>query len=367
VVTFDPLPLGAGPLLTLAPRRVLDHGLLTSDAVLLLTATTLFVDLTGFTATTERMTRGGSRGVERLSDRLRGFFGDVADTVTAAGGDLLAFGGDAITAVFDGPPAASLDAAAAVAEEIADLARRSSGPDGRSTQSPPIRLEARIGIARGEVATTVVRSSRRSLPVHLGRGLDLAVAAQATAGPGRAVIDPSALPSENVPVDERPVAPTPPTWPPAPAAELARLAPALVVDRITAGRPQLRSHRRVCVAFVRFPGIAVESLPGFLPTIGSLLDRVDAWEGEVVQVSGGDKGLAAMVVFGAPLAHGDDPLRATEAMLRLRDEDGSVAVGIATGPVYAALLGSRQRLRWKAGGRVSSSWTATRGRRSRPT
>jgi hypothetical protein len=63
------------PLTAFAPGRVLDHDLVTTGGSWTGTATTLFLDLEGFTPLTERLGTFGSRGTEQLSALLRDFFG----------------------------------------------------------------------------------------------------------------------------------------------------------------------------------------------------------------------------------------------------------------------------------------------------
>ena len=302
-------------------------------------ATTLFVDLAGFTPLTERLARLGSRGTEDLSAVLRQFFGSVTDLVLDHGGDPVAYGGDALTIVFDGPQTTTLGAAARAADAIRELAERTAGT---STAAGPVTLQTRIGIARGSVTTAVAHSQRRSVPVHLGAGLDLAVEAESAAQPGQVFLHPTLAAS---PVR----APVPPTSggvsldsaldPP----ELERLVHPAVLARLGIGAALLESHRSVTVAFVRFTAASTRELPMFLAAVGEMLEVVDAGGGEVVQVSGGDKGVVAMVVFGAPIARDDDPLRAVETMIELRRRQRALATGVATGPVFTALVGSDRR------------------------
>ena len=121
------------------------------------------------------------------------------------------------------------------------------------------------------------------------------------------------------------------------------LAPPVMIDRLLTGRSLLESHRRVTVAFARSTTPAVQ-LEVFVDMIGSVLALVDDFGGELVQVSGGDKGNVAMAVFGAPVTHADDALRAVKAMLDLHQAVPTTAVGLASVPVFAALLGSERRL-----------------------
>ncbi|WP_340540236.1 AAA family ATPase [Nocardioides sp. GXZ039] len=312
-----------------APRRVIDHGLMRPGASWTSPATTLMVDLEGFTPLIGRLAEHGSRGTEQLGGLLRGFFSAITGEVVARGGDPIAFGGDALTFVFDAPTNEALQSARDAAETVARVAGDLSGT---STLAGPVMLRARIGIARGPVTSAVAHAHDRAVAVHLGPGLDLAETAQAAADVGGVHVDPSAAAPDAV---------GPATG--GQTSDGGTLA-ALVPPRLL-GRPasEWESHRQVSSAFVRFPPVDDAEPHTFLDDVATLLWLVTEWEGEVVQVSGGDKGTVAMVVFGAPLAHADDASRATQAALRLRERAPSISVGVATGRVFTALVGSAIR------------------------
>ena len=89
----------------------------------------LFLDVSGFTTLSERLGRLGTSGTEELVRILNGFFEPAIDTIAASGGEVVAFGGDAITAVWAGGSA--FDDASACARALA----RTSGA--RKSPSPP--------------------------------------------------------------------------------------------------------------------------------------------------------------------------------------------------------------------------------------
>ena len=65
-----------------------------------MTAALLFVDMSGFTPLTERLSKRGLRGVEELSDHLNKYFGGMVQEINSHGGDVLKFVGDALIILF---------------------------------------------------------------------------------------------------------------------------------------------------------------------------------------------------------------------------------------------------------------------------
>ena len=63
----------------------------------------MFVDISGFTALTERLARRGKIGAELMRDTLDGVFTALLDEAYDWGAGLLKWGGDALLLLFDGP------------------------------------------------------------------------------------------------------------------------------------------------------------------------------------------------------------------------------------------------------------------------
>ena len=91
-----------------------------------LPATCCFVDISGFTALSERLARRGRIGAEELTEVLNHVFSRMLEVVYAKGGALLKFGGDALLLAFADDDHARIAAEAAVA-----MPRRCSGSPGR--------------------------------------------------------------------------------------------------------------------------------------------------------------------------------------------------------------------------------------------
>ena len=63
-----------------------------------LDATFVFGDVSGFTALSERLARRGRVGSETLTDAITAVFAGMQAAITAEGGEILKFGGDAVLA-----------------------------------------------------------------------------------------------------------------------------------------------------------------------------------------------------------------------------------------------------------------------------
>jgi class 3 adenylate cyclase/tetratricopeptide (TPR) repeat protein len=90
---------------------------------------------------------------------------------------------------------------------------------------------------------------------------------------------------------------------------------------------------------------ALERLQAFLTTSQAVIYR---YEGSLNKLAVDDKGTVLLAMFGAPpLAHADDAARAAQAardLLVMAEAQGlAMAIGVATGPVFAGPVGSTNR------------------------
>src|SRR5919204_7039425 len=68
-----------------------------------LEGTLAFVDISGFTAMSEKLAQKGKLGAEEVTDVMNSVFARLLDVAYAHGGGLLKFGGDALLLFFSGP------------------------------------------------------------------------------------------------------------------------------------------------------------------------------------------------------------------------------------------------------------------------
>ena len=112
-----PGELGLAPYV---PRLVLEWDLDPADERWrALEATCCFVDISGFTALSERLARRGRIGAEELTEVLNHVFSRMLEVAYAKGGALLKFGGDALLLAFTGEDHATMAAQGAVAMRAA--------------------------------------------------------------------------------------------------------------------------------------------------------------------------------------------------------------------------------------------------------
>lgn len=312
------------------PRAARHPALASGDGWFAQDAVTVFVDLAGFTSLSERLARHGTPGTEELGMIVRRVIGGSIDAVTLRGGDAVAFGGDAITAAFAAPGAA--DRAREAAEDVIRLVGEARG---MPTRDGPLDVAVRVGISAGRVTSLVCPARDRHVLAHIGPGLDAAVRAQEQAAPGDIVVDPAVAGHDIDPLELEEL----PAW-------AARVLHPVTTSRLLEGGAIPEEHRRLTTAFLSLPPIDDRD-PGALARLaefaGAAADLVGETGGDLLQCTGGDKGVVLHTVFGAPVAHPDDAVRAVHFVERMRATGASFGAGVATGLVFAAAYGGATR------------------------
>ncbi|MGH1506212.1 MAG: AAA family ATPase [Acidimicrobiales bacterium] len=326
----------------------------------------LVADLAGFTAISERLGRHGDAGGETLVHVLNRVLLGVVSDVADLGGDLAEFGGDSLVFLFDGEGHASRAASAAVTirRSVAD-AQREATPVGR------LDLSVSIGVDSGPV--DIVVPTRRATPLLFGLAVDGALAAEA-ATTDDIVIGPrtaAALPGDATdPLPGR-AGLARLRWrrPRAAAARAATVAPELTATteptattESIAFSPSLEralldgsispSHRIATIAFLAFDTPIRDLARSVERTFDVLHESFDP---HGVSLLAANRTVAGFQVFagtGVPAATEDDTGRLLRAVAQFRRTERGAAcrVGIARGPVFAAVLGDEHRAVFSAMG-----------------
>jgi predicted ATPase/class 3 adenylate cyclase len=322
-----------------------------------LPAAVLFADISGFTPLTEALAQRGSEGPEELTRLLNATFSRMIALIEAEGGEVVRFGGDAVTAVF---PAVREDLSIATRRARQAAEAMQAAMDEFSTLETsigPVALGMRIGIGAGEVLAAHVGGVRdRWEYVFAGDPLRQMVKAEHQAKRGEIALSPKA----QALIAPHPVAPRPlpqPDWtrvqnPAAVEAVLRAYVPGVVIAWLEEGLQEwLAVLRPMSVLFIGVAGIdyarpsAVGRLHAFLRAAQEIIHR---YEGSINKLAVDDKGTVLVALFGAPpRAHEDDPERALRCGLDLQtaaERQGlQLAIGATTGRVFAGPVGGETR------------------------
>jgi class 3 adenylate cyclase len=323
-------------------------------------AAVLFADISGFTPLADRLAQRDPAG-EELSGLLNTYFGQLMALIDAHAGEVITFAGDGLLAAW---PAIDEDLAVSTwRASHAALVVRAALHDYQAGNG--VRLSLRLGVGAGEVMALHVGGVGGRWQLLLSGAPLLQVSqAEQRAAPGEVVLSPQAwelvrdactgqlLPGSYLQLTSADAsqvlrARSRPTQNLGDA--VSAYVPEVVRVRLAAGQAEwLAELRRVTALFLNLldadPAAAdqLEPLQRVMATVQPILQR---YQGSLKQVIVDDKGLTLIAVFGLPpLAHEDDPVRATGAALAvqaaLRELGVRCAIGLATGRAFCGAVGS---------------------------
>lgn len=330
-------------------------------------AAVLFADISGFTPLAEQLAQRGPAGAETLTHELNTYFGQLIEIVTASGGDVVKFAGDALTAIWPVVAAPENDLpmairrAAACALAIQAALKNYQTVDG-------LKLSLKIGLGTGEMTVIHVGGVYGRWEVVLtGAPLGQVSHAEAQAQPGQTILSPEAWQrlephglgqplgagyvrldalKDNLPPLSLPVPPLP--------AEIEQglraYLPGAILARLAAGQSNwLAELRRVTVLFINLPDLTdTTPLDQVQTAIQALQTALYRYEGSVNRISVDDKGPVFLAALGLPpLAHEDDAVRGVQAALTMQATLHSLgwrcAIGITTGRAFCGSVGNQTR------------------------
>ena len=297
-------------------------------------AATLFIDLSGYTATTEALMQHGQAGAETIGELIRGLFHPLIQSVFTHHGFIAQAAGDAVTAIFpqSGQPSAlttqqlALAAALTIQHHFQAHARQST-PFGDFT------FAVKVGVGYGTVEWGILSSLDDSRHTYYVKGSAIreCTEAEQCAEGGEIILFPTVLAE---------LAPLPLTWdelgegfgrlrhlpvlPPLPvAAATPSAAPIDLSLASTFFPPDLLTNpisgefRQVLNLFINLPGYPDhDELSAILAVIFQLQAQ---YGGYLEGVDFGDKGCTLLLFWGAPVSHENDLLRALNFALELRE------------------------------------------------
>jgi class 3 adenylate cyclase/tetratricopeptide (TPR) repeat protein len=338
------------------------------------TGAVCMADLSGSTQLAEALAR--AMGVQRGAEEVTYFLNLVYAALTAAvdhySGSVVNFAGDAITCWFAGDDGRRACAAALEMQAAMHTFASMPMPAGAS----PLTLH--VGIAHGTAHRFAVGNPDiQIIDVLAGAPLERVAVAETLARSGEIVLDPAtaaqlagvaecgdvrihAANSAHYQVLRRLHAlPAPQSWPALPNESLREevvrqwLLPPIHA-RLSEGKGEFLAELRPAVAlFCNFSGIDFEDDPAAQDKLDAYVRWVQGviagFDGQLLQLTHGDKGSYFYAVFGTPVTHANDAERAAAAALALRRlpaELGfitAVQIGLSGGRVRAGPYGGSTR------------------------
>jgi class 3 adenylate cyclase/tetratricopeptide (TPR) repeat protein len=318
-----------------------------------------FVDISGFTNLTERLSRKGKVGAEEMNQILNACFADFLDSAYDFGAGVIKWGGDAVLLLFEG------DKHEARAARAAWEMQRTMRRVGRiKTASGAVTLRMSIGISSGAYDFFLVGDLHREL-VITGPGATQTVLMESAADAGEvalspataAALDPRCLGKSKEPaillrrgpsvvggregwvsgVEEL---------------DLLSCVPVAVREHLLAGGGE-PEHRPLTAAFIHFMGVdellaseGPEAVADALEAIVSTVERISLEHGVAffdtdIYQSGGK----IMLMAGAPTSTGADEERMLRAMRGVSDAELSLRlrIGVNRGRIFVGDFGPDYR------------------------
>jgi class 3 adenylate cyclase/tetratricopeptide (TPR) repeat protein len=323
-------------------------------------ATCCFVDISGFTALSERLSRRGRIGAEELTEVLNHVFSRMLEVAYKKRGALLKFGGDALLLAFQGHDHATLAAESAVAMRAAlRQARMLPTSVGR------VNLRMSVGIHSGVFHLFRGGASHREFLIT-GPAATETTRMEQTADPGEIVVSPTTaerLPHGAVGATKgdgfllrwRQVAEDGPGPMPARPIETAVVESSIPVALRTrlAQRAGEAEHRLATVGFVKFQGtddlIAAEGPDAAAVALDAIVRVIqNAADHESVTFLASDidaNGGKIILTTGVPAAEDDDEGRMLRAVRAVIEEalPLPVRIGVNRGHVFSCDIGTAYR------------------------
>ena len=309
----------------------------------------LFADISGFTPLTEALAQdlGRKRGAEELTRYLNLIYDGLIDQVHRHHGSVIGFAGDAITCWFDdSAPDATLHAAACALklQQVMAALGVVTTPSGQQ-----IQLAIKVAVSAGPARRFAVGDPDiMRIDALAGNTLTRLAAAEHLAERGDVVVTDDVAAklngvlqiSEWRDADEdnlrvavvhalnRDVLPN--AWPDLSAGALSDdlirpwLLPGIYERERNSTDAFLAELRPAVALFIRFDGIDYDSDPDAGNKLDTFIHATQSatrrHEGELLQLTIGDKGSYCYCAFGAPIAHDDDAVRAVATALDLREQ-----------------------------------------------
>ena len=315
----------------------------------------VFVDISGFTAMSERLAKNGRVGAEELTAVIGTTFSELLSAAYAYGASLLKFGGDALLLLFtkEDHERRACAAARAMRQTLTEVGVC-------YTSAGKVMLRMSIGVHSGEFDFFLIGGSHRELIVA-GRGATRTVEMESAAGAGRILLSPetaSALPRVNrgkasgpgillkgeVDAERSEIRPSASVF-----EELNQFVPVSLCQLLLGGQVE-PEHRPATVAFINFKQLDALIDADGVDAAARRLDELVRAVQEAVDHRGvtflatdiAADGGKIILTAGVPSTTGHDEERMLLALRQVMSAGPPlpISVGVSWGPVFAGEVGT---------------------------
>ena len=339
------------------PRVSSEWQLSTTEPCREVEGTLCYVDISGFTALSEKLAQRGRIGAEELTEVLNHVFGRMLQVAYNRGGSLLKFGGDALLLIFLGTDHPIQACSAAV--EMNTALRAAAGHE---TSAGRLQLKMSVGLHSGAVHLFRVGGSHKELIVT-GPAASKTTEMEETAAAGEVLISP--VTRLGLPPDTRTLRKGPGEllrwrkaratgtgWSPRVELEPEVIAigvPVALRDHLGQGRVE-PEHHIATVGFIKYTGVDRLMAEAGPQAVATALDRLvrnvqQAVDHEGVTFLASDidqDGGKIIIVAGVPGVQEDDEGRILRAARRIADHAGALPlkIGVNQGHVFVGEIGT---------------------------
>ncbi|RKZ06772.1 hypothetical protein DRQ25_13180, partial [Candidatus Fermentibacteria bacterium] len=152
-------------------------------------ATTMFLDIVGFTAMTQSLMYNGKEGAEVSANVINRVFTPAINAIYEQGGFVSSFAGDAFTTVFPSDTVTIIDALSAAL----NLQRLFKDEGGQQTKFGSFALSVRIGLSHGPVTWGIIPHEQQNAYYFGGEAIKRCTENKQHAAKGEVILDETIL------------------------------------------------------------------------------------------------------------------------------------------------------------------------------
>jgi class 3 adenylate cyclase len=308
----------------------------------------MFLDLSGFSTMTDTLMQHGQHGAEVLAGLMHGVFDPLVESIFEYGGKIVGFAGDGIMVLYPIEVDPKITATRALASANVIQKRFQENPT-RQTVYGEFAIYAKIGLGSGSVSWGILRSPAGDQATYYFRGsvVDEAAHAEHHARAGEIVLTESIYQLVQDQIKTIPFAnhyyfgeflvelptPTAVVFPPVDLSIARLFMPEEVIADDVRGE-----FRQVVNLFMRFPDLSEAQLVSLMHKVFELRNK---YGGLLSRMDFGDKGCNMLILWGAPVAYGNDIGRSLNFLLDLKSTvDFPITAGVTYYISHAGYLGS---------------------------